>query len=98
MGSAEDQADEAELMLIRHLAARPESELDLGEAALVLAEPEYPGLDIGRYLEMLDRLGEQARGGPPGIRSLCQLVYGELGFHGNLESYYDPRNSFLNEV
>lgn len=25
-------------------------------------------------------------------------LYGEAGFHGNAEDYYDPRNSFLNEV
>jgi regulator of sirC expression with transglutaminase-like and TPR domain len=32
------------------------------------------------------------------VELLLQLFYGELGFSGNAEQYYDPRNSFLNEV
>jgi regulator of sirC expression with transglutaminase-like and TPR domain len=108
---------DASLRLFAHHAARPEAELDLARAALLLAEPEYPNLDCATYLERLDDLGRLARerlaggwagGGndvelghrtvPRAVAQLLQLLYGELGFCGNTEDYYDPRNSFLNEV
>jgi regulator of sirC expression with transglutaminase-like and TPR domain len=109
---------DASLRLFAHHAARPEPELDLPRAALLLAEPEYPGLDCVAYLDRLDELGRLAREriaggwagrgagdterpGPAVPRELAQLLqffYGELGFCGNTDDYYDPRNSFLNEV
>jgi regulator of sirC expression with transglutaminase-like and TPR domain len=109
---------DASLRLFAHHAARPEPELDLPRAALLLAEPEYPGLDCAIYLERLDELGQLAReriaggwvgrgGGdtdlfsgaaPREVAQLLRVVYGELGFCGNTDDYYDPRNSFLNEV
>jgi regulator of sirC expression with transglutaminase-like and TPR domain len=105
----------ASLRLFAHLAARPEAELDLPRAALLLAEPDYPALDIASYLERLDELGRLARtrlasgqlgagdvyagpSVPPQVARLLSLLYGELGFAGNHDDYYDPRNSFLNEV
>jgi regulator of sirC expression with transglutaminase-like and TPR domain len=96
----------ADLALFAHLVSRPESELDLVRAALLIAEPEYPNLDVPSYVGLLDRWGEEARraarhGSPDtdsALSSVLALVYGELGFHGNDHDYYDPRNSFLNEV
>src|SRR5207244_3358573 len=52
--------DFAEIRLFSHLVSRPESDLDLARAALLIAEPEYPGLDVARYVEELDRLGDGA--------------------------------------
>jgi regulator of sirC expression with transglutaminase-like and TPR domain len=96
---------EADLTLFAHVAARAESELDLARAALLIAEPEYPGLDVSRYLQRLDELGAQAgerlaagRTAAPPLLGLAAFLYGELGFAGNQGDYYDPRNSFLNEV
>jgi len=92
------------LRLFAHHAARPEAELDLARAALVLAEAEYPGLDVARYLDQLDDLGRLARtrvtrgGDVSDVERLLHLIYVELGFSGNIEDYYDPRNSFLNDV
>jgi regulator of sirC expression with transglutaminase-like and TPR domain len=96
----------ADLALFAHVATRPEPELDLAQAALLIAEPEYPGLDIPRYLEQLDQLGEQARlrleerapTSDPPLRRVTRMLHDELGFAGNSGDYYDPRNSFLNEV
>jgi regulator of sirC expression with transglutaminase-like and TPR domain len=93
-----------EITLFSHLVARPESELDLTRAVLLIAEPEYPGLDVARYVEELDRLGAAAAqriaASParPPLANVIRYLYEELGFRGNLEDYYDPRNSFLNEV
>jgi regulator of sirC expression with transglutaminase-like and TPR domain len=101
-----------DLALFAHIVSKPEEEIDLAQAALLIAEPEYPGLDIPRYVRRLDELGAQARRravaagrrsapSPPGmveIQPVLELLYGEHGFHGNSEDYYDPRNSYLNEA
>lgn len=93
------------LALFSHIACRPEDELDLGQAALVIAEPEYDGLDVAAYLRRLDRLAERAqprvaRIPDPGAQalSLINYLHVEEGFCGNVAEYDDPRNSFLNEV
>ncbi|HET6149826.1 MAG TPA: transglutaminase-like domain-containing protein [Polyangia bacterium] len=93
-----------EVTLFSHLVARPEAELDLIRAVLLIAEPEYPQLDVGAYVEELDRLGAIAAQriasapGRPALASVIRYLYEELGYRGNTEDYYDPRNSFLNEV
>jgi regulator of sirC expression with transglutaminase-like and TPR domain len=93
-----------DLALFAHFVGRAEGDIDLAQAALLLAEPEYPGLDIPRYLGVLDDLGVQARraigdeDGLEAMRRLLELLYENLGFHGNDDDYKDPRNSFLNEV
>ena len=51
----------AELTLFAHIAARPDAELDLAQASLLIAEDEYPGLDVAQYIERLDAFGAQAR-------------------------------------
>jgi regulator of sirC expression with transglutaminase-like and TPR domain len=96
--------DFAEISLFSHLVTRPEADLDLARTALLIAEPEYPGLDVARYIEELDRLGTGAAAriatAPerPPLASVIRYLYEELGFHGNTREYYDPKNSFLNEV
>lgn len=96
------------LTLFAHLATLPEAEIDLAQAALVMAESEYPGLDTEHYVGLLDDLGRAARrkldasaaagSNADRVRVLIEWMYGVQGFRGNLEDYYDPRNSFLNEV
>jgi regulator of sirC expression with transglutaminase-like and TPR domain len=81
----------------------PDASVDLAEASLIIASGEYPGLDVPRYLERLDEMGREVRGrlsrGPgTGIDCLNAFLFGEEGFRGNVEEYYDPRNSFLNDV
>jgi regulator of sirC expression with transglutaminase-like and TPR domain len=87
------------------IARLPERQIDLGEAALVIAAEEQPGLDPHPWLDRLDELGERLR---PRLRrarneldrlgALLDLLFGEEGLRGNAEDYYDPRNSYLNEV
>jgi regulator of sirC expression with transglutaminase-like and TPR domain len=80
---------------------------DLGPAALAIAKVEYPSLEAAPYLDLLDRMGEEAsaRIGGSGqspfedaVRAFNEYFYDEQGFSGNRERYDDPRNSFLNEV
>lgn len=77
----------------------------LDEAALAIAEEEYPDLDREDVLVRLDRLGERvrkrARAGSRAATLLAAIrteLVEEEGFRGNDEDYYDPRNSFLNDV
>jgi regulator of sirC expression with transglutaminase-like and TPR domain len=90
-------------VLFAHLAQRPDDEIDLAAAALLIAEAEYPGLDVAHYLGMLDAMADSVRkrqgaGGEELLPALCHFLFEEMGFRGNDEDYYDPKNSFLNEV
>ena len=49
------------LLLFTHLVSSPDEEIDLAEAALVFAESEYPDLELGYYMALLDDLGGEAR-------------------------------------
>ena len=87
------------------LVRRRESAINLAEAALLIAQDAYPSLDIDAYLRQLDELAEPLRPRWREYAPLPQLVaalnghlFGEIGFRGNREAYYDPRNSYLNEV
>jgi len=97
-----DGADSSRRLLRRFTAQEP---IDLARAALAVAREEYPDLDEGRYLRMLDRLAEGVQAGLPAgaiperrVGRLNAYLFHELGFSGNQADYYDPRNSFLNEV
>lgn len=85
--------------------SRDDERINLAEAALLIAAEEYPRLDVELYLEKLDHFGDIARelaasgsSAMDMIAALNTALFEELGFRGNRSSYYDPRNSFLNEV
>ncbi|MBI4412896.1 MAG: tetratricopeptide repeat protein [candidate division NC10 bacterium] len=86
------------------LIRRPEEEIDLAEAALLIAGEEYPNLDVAAYLSLLAHMGAEARrraggaGPAEALESLNRYLFDELGFAGDTENYYDPRNSYLNDV
>ena len=82
-----------------------ESSAPIEDVALAIATDEYPGLDVDHYRDVLDAWAEQAQVAvdaadrlPRKLVALARLVYRDLGFVGNQEDYYDPRNSFLNDV
>jgi len=86
------------------LVSRPDGRLDLARAALTIARWEYPALEVDAYLERLDGLARGVDGSrrstdPLGrLHRLREYLFVEQGFAGNREDYYDPRNSFLNDV
>lgn len=87
------------------VTAMPEDEIDLAEAALILASDEYPDLDVSLELGRLDQMAAELRprigtGGTPRqvIANLNLYLFQELGFRGERENYYDPSNSYLNDV
>ena len=80
----------------RTLVQRPPAEVPLDEAALLIAAHARPGLDVAAELRLLDRL---AAGIPD--RTLDEWrrhLFVELGFSGDVARYYDPSNSFLDQV
>jgi len=91
--------------LFAEVMNRPENRLDLGRAALLIASEEYPGLDILRYVAKLEAMAAAVRREIEGtddpvvkIDHLNRYLFLERGFRGNSQEYYDPRNSFLNDV
>ena len=79
--------------------------LELDRAALLIAAEEYPELPVDSYLVELDALAEQVRArihGDAGphetLNHLRAVLADQEGFTGNTDEYYDPRNSYLNEV
>lgn len=87
------------------LLARDEAEIDLARACLLIAADAYPGLDVEGYLGEIERLAARLRGrlaqgeaAEGRVMALNRFLFDELGFSGNADHYYDPRNSYLNEV
>ena len=87
------------------LVSGQHADVDVARAALLIAAEEYPDLRPELYLRRLKHLGEQLRQRLAGeavrerqIAVANELLFGEEGFRGNEGQYYDPRNSYLNEV
>jgi regulator of sirC expression with transglutaminase-like and TPR domain len=84
--------------------ARPD-DVSLAEGALLIAAEEYEDLDIAAYLQRIDAMGSALRqrlrediSTSDALLALNRYVFEELGFSGNADDYYDPRNSYLNDV
>ncbi|WP_419919453.1 SirB1 family protein [Candidatus Poriferisocius sp.] len=71
-------------------------EFPLDEGALCIAAHAYPDMDFDAELDRLDALASHCEQTNRDL--MLHSLFGELGFHGNRVDYYDPRNSFLNEV
>ena len=85
--------------------SREDASIDLATAALAIARTEYPALDTPYYLTRLENLAERVRSrmrSSPTAREtvalLNRVLFDEQGLRGNRDDYYDPRNSFLNDV
>lgn len=79
--------------------------IDLVRAALAIAQTEYPDLDGNYYCKSIDELARRVKrlvpdlGDPSeSIVAMNRVLFEEEAFRGNRDDYYDPRNSFLNDV
>ena len=84
---------------------REDRDIDLAQACLLIAQDPYPALDVARYMDEIERMALRLRADMPEsmdleerIVALNEFLYGELGYRGNTREYYDPRNSYLNDV
>jgi regulator of sirC expression with transglutaminase-like and TPR domain len=90
----------------RSTVCRDEGQINLALAALTIARSEYPTLQVQDYLNRLDEMAIRASTCLPRestrpvkiIEALNRFLFNENGFMGNADNYYDPRNSYLNDV
>lgn len=87
------------------LAELDDELLPLLPTALLIARDEYPGLDPARYdatlqsyVEHLQAEVDTIAAAPLKMAAINRHLFDELGFSGDHDEYYDPRNSYLNEV
>ena len=87
--------------------SQPEDSIDLAVAALLIAKDEYPDLDIHNHLKKIDELAKRVNNQLNSVKEksfltiiqqINMVLFEQEGFYGNIRDYYDPRNSFLNEV
>jgi regulator of sirC expression with transglutaminase-like and TPR domain len=78
---------------------------ELETGALLLARTVTPGLSAGDCCTALDDIAARCNElilEPSSAREKCRVLnrvlFHEWGFHGNIEHYTDPRNSFLDQV
>ena len=103
MGSAYRKALDGFAALVE--PRQEDASIDLAAAALAIAHTEYPLLDAPYYLGRLEalalRVRSRMRSNPTAreiIALLNRVLFEEEGLRGNRDDYYDPRNSFLNDV
>jgi regulator of sirC expression with transglutaminase-like and TPR domain len=87
------------------LRSARDEEIPLFASALLIAKDEYPQLADGDYEALLGEYAQRLRqvvnpqeAPAQQLRSLNNFLYEELGFSGDDQDYYDPRNSYLNDV
>ncbi len=80
-------------------------ELALDHAALLIGAWDFPERDLEGYRSLLDDIAKQvapeveaADSGPARATAISSWLFHRLGYAGNTDDYYDPRNSFLCEV
>ncbi|MBD9536509.1 MAG: SirB1 family protein [Stenotrophomonas sp.] len=87
------------------LATLADDALPLLPTALLIARDEYPELDPAAYERLLQAHADHlrvevdaTREWPLKIAAINHHLFNEVGYSGNNDEYYDPRNSYLNEV
>jgi len=100
-----DQTELRELFAALVGAEVEDERIDLVRAALIIARTEYPDLYLEAYVNRVDELARRVAAHiidvddiPETIAAINQVLFNELGLRGNREDYYDPCNSFLNDV
>ena len=66
---------------------------------------EYPDLDIEHYIQKINQMGMTLRESTNEVKNptylisiLNEFLFDNLGFFGEMDDYYNPKNNFLNEV
>ena len=80
-------------------------EFDPETAAWLLAQTQFPEINVEAYQALLDgyantlreRTARQGRASVA-LEKINDYIFDELGFKGNEQNYYEPDNSYLNRV
>ena len=80
-------------------------EFDPETAAWLLAQTQFPEINVEAYQALLDgyantlreRIERNGRASLA-LEKINHYIFDELGFKGNEQNYYDPDNSYLNRV
>ena len=85
--------------------AKPEAEIDVIHATLLLAKLDNEEIDVDAYRREFERMGKKLAASLPKkaddqakIAALNKYFFDERGFHGSRADYYNRSNSYLNEV
>jgi regulator of sirC expression with transglutaminase-like and TPR domain len=91
--------------LLQLLKEENSPKVRLDRVALELARIQTPDLVVEPFLDQLNslasQLGDRLRNFNDGrdfVETAQRFLFQELGFRGNEEEFYDPRNSCLNQV
>lgn len=87
------------------LAELADDQVPLLGSALLIAHDEYPDLDAGACDALVEAHVTSLRpevdlidSAPLKMQAINHRLFNELGYVGNHDEYYDPRNSYMNEV
>lgn len=78
---------------------------ELETGAMMIDRTVFPRMGPGKYCLFFDKVAERCKellvlpsSGWERCKVLNRVVFHEYGFRGDLENFFDPRNSFLHEV
>ena len=84
---------------------RPDHQIDVARAAMLLAAAEYPRLNVERELFAFQRIAGDISSKLLDdddplycVNVISERLFDDMGFRGDVDNYYDPRNSYLNQV
>ncbi|WP_425476774.1 SirB1 family protein [Xanthomonas albilineans] len=87
------------------LSTLDDDALPLLATALLIARDEYPELDAAHYDTLAQSHADHLRHEvaliepwPLKMAAINRHLFEELGYSGNHDEYYDPRNSYMNQV
>ena len=93
------------LIRFAQVTDKPDHEIDVARAAMLLAAAEYPQLDVESELFAFQRLAAAISNKLLDdddplycLNVISELLFDDMGFRGDADNYYDPRNSYLNQV
>ncbi|MGI8810090.1 MAG: SirB1 family protein [Acidimicrobiales bacterium] len=95
-GSSRSDGRSGRTARFTELVTGPDERLALDEAALLIAAHAQPDLDVAAELRLIDELASGIHDRT--LEGWRRHLFLGLGFSGNVKRYYDPANSFLNEV
>ncbi len=91
--------------ILERLRQATKEKINVFTAALIIAQLDHPELDRSAYERQMLRLSSDIKdqitddmAGYERLAVLDRILFDERGFHGSRGDYYNPANSYVNEV